>query len=136
MDSCGAREILGSNSDECVIDRATDVTDADFQKTAAELTDVEAELTDVEERKSAAELKVQQAAANAKRHAQSTFNQRQQYQDFQNQRRLDSFGGSAPNRESKRSPFGNDNDGNDKKGYHESYNASSRFSGSTRNSQR
>ena len=117
------------SSDECPFDRAADVTDTDFQKTVAEL-------ASVEERKSAAELKVQQAAADAKRRAQSTYNRRQQYQDFQNQRRWDSFGGSAPNRESKRSPFGNEHDGNDKKGYHDSYNASSRFSGSTRNNQR
>jgi hypothetical protein len=72
VNSCLIREILSSSRDECPIDRATDLTDADFQKTAAEL-------ADVEERKSAAELKVQQAAADAKRRAQSTLNQRQQY---------------------------------------------------------
>jgi tetratricopeptide (TPR) repeat protein len=117
------------SSDECPFDRAADVTDTDFQK-------VLAELANVKERKNTAELKVQQAAADTKRRAQSTYNRRQQYKDFQNQRRWDSFGGSAPNRESKRSPFGNDNYGNDKKGYHESYNASFRFGGSTTNNQR
>ena len=118
------RNPMFRSSDECPFDRAANVTDTDFQQTITER-------ANVKERKSAAELKTQEAAKDAKRRAQSTYNRRQQYQDFQNQRRWDSFGGSAPNRESKRSPFGNE-----KKGYHESYNASSRFSGSTRNNER
>jgi len=113
------------SSDECPFDRAVDVTEADFQKSIAER-------TNVEERRSNAALKTRQAAEEGRRRAQSAHNRRQQYQDFQNQRRWDSFGGTAPNREKKqRSPYGNGS-----KKYHESYNSSSRFDDSTRNNQR
>jgi len=69
-------------SDECPFDRAVDVTEIDFQKSAVER-------TSVEERRSDPALKARQAAEEGRRRAQSAHNRRQQYQDFQNQRRWD-----------------------------------------------
>jgi tetratricopeptide (TPR) repeat protein len=109
------------SSDECPFDRAVDVTEIDFQKSAIER-------TSVEERRSNAALKARQAAEEGRRRAQSAHNRRQQYQDFQNQRRWDSFGGTAPNQDKKRSPHFNGSKKNK-----DSYHSSSTFNGSTRN---
>eukprot|EP00979_Chaetoceros_neogracilis_P011885 scaffold3030_cov176-Chaetoceros_neogracile.AAC.2 len=108
------------SSDECPFDRAVDVSEIDFQKSAVER-------TSVEERRSDAALTARQAAEEGRRRAQSAHNRRQQYQDFQNQRRWDSFGGTAPNQDKKRSPHFNGSKKN-KDSYH-----SSTFNGSTRN---
>jgi tetratricopeptide (TPR) repeat protein len=112
-----------TTSDECPFDRAADISDGDFQK-------VLSELSNVKDRKSAAELKARQQAEEAQRRAESAYNRQQKQQDWQYQRRWDSFRGSAPNREKKHSPHRRN------KNYHESYKQSSKFSGSSDNYRR
>jgi len=73
------------SSDECPFDRAVDVTEIDFQKSVVERT----------------------TAGRRSAQFSSAHNRRQQYQDFQNQRRRAYFRGRAPNQDKKRSPHVN-----------------------------
>ncbi len=87
-------------TDECSFDRAADVSDADYQKALSEK-------INVEERKLHAELQARRSAEEANRRASSAYNRRQEYASHgtdDSSRRWDSFRGTGPKREKKRSP--------------------------------
>lgn len=110
------------SNDDCPFDCASDVSDSDYQK-------VIAEKANVEERKLQAEIQARRVAEEAKRRASSAYNRRQEYASQSandSSRRWDSFRGSGPKRDKKRSPR--------RPNMYSDYSSSSRFGdSSTRN---